>query len=201
MNDIIDDTLVRHLIATQFPQWKDLPIKPIALSGWDNRTFHLGEDMLVRLPSRKEYASQVEKEQLWLPKLAPLLPLQIPTPLAIGQPEKGYPWKWSIYYWIEGDPATHANIADLKGFAASLAQFLVALQRIDTANGPLPGPHNFYRGGALSIYDSEVRQALITLKDRIDVYAATEVWETALATTWQHLPVWIMVILVQEIYL
>ncbi len=188
---IIDDTLVRRVIATQFPQWKDLPIKPIALSGWDNRTFHLGRDMVVRMPSREEYASQVEKEQLWLTKLAPLLPLQIPTPLAIGQPEESYPWKWSIYRWIEGALANRSNIADLNDFAASLAQFLATLQRIDTTDGPLPGPHNFYRGGALFIYDAEVRQALITLKARVEVPIATEVWERALATTWQHLPVWI----------
>lgn len=43
---IINETLVRRLVSTQFPQWKDLPVNPVALSGWDNRTFHLGEDML-----------------------------------------------------------------------------------------------------------------------------------------------------------
>ena len=147
--------------------------------------------MLVRMPSKKEYASQVEKEQLWLPILAPLLPLEIPTPLAIGQPDEGYPWKWSIYRWIEGDPVIHSNIADQNSFAASLAQFLVALQRIDAANGPLPGPHNFHRGGALTVYDYEVRHALSKLKGRIDINTATEVWEKALATSWQNLPVWV----------
>ena len=49
------------------------------------------------MPSAAEYATQVEKEHEWLPKLAPLLPLSIPEPIAIGQPAYGYPWKWSIY--------------------------------------------------------------------------------------------------------
>ena len=80
----IDVSLVRRLIATQFPQWADLPIKPIKVGGWDNRTFHLGKQMLVRMPSAEEYATKVEKEQKWLPRLAPLLPLAIPTPLAMG---------------------------------------------------------------------------------------------------------------------
>ena len=31
----IDVTLVRRLIATQFPQWTDLPIKPVKLGGWE----------------------------------------------------------------------------------------------------------------------------------------------------------------------
>ena len=76
---IIDETLVRDLVSTQFPQWKNLSIRPVAHSGWDNRTFHLGEQMLVRMPSAEDYALQVEKEQRWLPKLAPLLPLPSPS--------------------------------------------------------------------------------------------------------------------------
>ena len=55
---VINDVLVSHLVATQFPQWKDLPIRPVDRSGWDNRTFHLGNEMLVRMPSDAEYALQ-----------------------------------------------------------------------------------------------------------------------------------------------
>lgn len=83
---MLDVSLVHRLISTQFPEWKDLPIKPVALSGWDNRTFHLGKHLLVRMPNAAEYAAQVEKEHRWLPKLAPLLPLSIPEPLAMGDP-------------------------------------------------------------------------------------------------------------------
>jgi aminoglycoside phosphotransferase (APT) family kinase protein len=102
----IDDTLVRRLVTTQCPQWADFPLRPIALGGWDNKTFHLREHMLVRLQSAADYAGQVEKEHRWLPRLAPLLPLPIPAPLAIGEPAHGYPWRWSIYRWLEGDTAT-----------------------------------------------------------------------------------------------
>ncbi len=186
-----DIALVRRLVADQFPQWKDLPIRPVALSGWDNRTFHLGDQMLVRMPSAAEYAAQVEKENHWLPKLAPKLPLQFPAPLAIGEPAFGYPWKWSIYRWLEGEPASSAQITDLCEFATSLAQFLIALESIDTKNGPLPGPHSFYRGGALTIYDVETREAIRALQGKIDVKTATEVWETALATRWHGSPVWV----------
>jgi aminoglycoside phosphotransferase (APT) family kinase protein len=83
---IIDTALAKRLVATQFPKWKDLPVHPVATDGWDNRTFHLGDAMLVRIPSGADYAMQVEKEHQWLPKLAPFLPLQIPDPLAIGEP-------------------------------------------------------------------------------------------------------------------
>ncbi|MCB0739196.1 MAG: phosphotransferase [Bacteroidetes bacterium] len=93
---LIDILLVRQLIKNQFPQWADLAISPVATSGWDNRTFHLGDHMLVRLPSDAQYAFQVEKEQYWLPKLQPHLPLIIPKPITMGEPSKEYPWHWSI---------------------------------------------------------------------------------------------------------
>lgn len=188
---IIDEKLVSHLVAIQFPQWKDFPIRPVAVGGWDNRTFHLGEHMLVRLPSAAAYVNQVEKEHRWLPILAPLLPLSIPVPLAMGEPEEGYPWRWSIYGWLEGDTAASAPIADLSDFATSLAQFLLALQHIDPMDGPVAGPHNFYRGGALTTYDGETRQAIAVLKGKIDVDTATDLWESALATSCQGEPVWI----------
>lgn len=187
---IIDVALVRKLIDSQFPQWKHLPIKPVAHGGWDNRTFHLGENMLVRLPSGQEYAPKVEKEHKWLPILAPLLPLQIPVPLEMGKPGNGYPWNWSVYRWLEGETAAHAPIANTVDFAKSLAQFLIALQKIDPTNGPVPGTTTD-RGGPLEVYDDETRKALAILKDKIDVSAATQVWEAALATKWNKPPVWV----------
>lgn len=188
---IINETLVRRLVSTQFPLWKDLSVRPVASSGWDNRTFHLGADMLVRMPSAADYAEQVKKEQQWLPRLAPLLPLPIPEPLALGKPSEGYPWEWSVYRWLDGESIASGRIADLNSFAKSLAQFLIALQSIDAKNGPPAGSHSFYRGGALSTYSAETREAIGTLKGKIDVASAIEVWEAALATSWQRPPVWV----------
>ena len=186
----IDVSLVRRLLAAQFPQWADLPIKPVEAGGIDNRTFHLGTHMTVRLPSAAAYALQVEKEHQWLPRLAPLLPLPIPVPLAKGAPADGYPWHWSVYRWIEGETATIERIADLSHFATTLAHFLTALQRIDPTGGPPPGAHNFFRGGPLTVYDGETRQAIAALDGRIDTDAVRAVWEAALAATWRGSPVW-----------
>ena len=186
----IDVPLVRRLVDSQFPQWADLSITPVKHGGWDNRTFHLGGHMTVRLPSAAAYRLQVEKEQHWLPRLAPRLPLPIPVPLAMGQPTDDYPWPWSVYRWLDGEPANHAEIADLTRFATDVAGFLVALQRADAEGGPPPGAHNFWRGGPLDVYDGETRQALIALDGQVDTATATEVWETALGTAWEHDPVW-----------
>ncbi len=187
----IDDALVSRLVAAQFPQWSELPIRPVLPSGWDNRTFRLGDTMVVRLPSGNEYADQVAKEQRWLPILAASLPLAIPIPLALGQPAAGYPWNWSVYRWLEGEPASSGSIADLTELASSLGRFLGALQRTDATGGPAPGPHNFHRGGSLAIYDGQTRQGIVTLKGKIDGDAAIAVWEAALASMWQGPPVWV----------
>lgn len=187
----ISVSLVSRLIATQFPQWGHLPIKPVEFSGWDNRTFRLGEDMTVRLPSKAAYAAQVDKEQRWLPRLASLLPLTIPTPLGMGVPTDEYPWNWSIYGWIDGENAKIERITNLNEFAAQLSQFLNVLQQIDTTDGPPPGPHNFYRGGSINIYDAETRNAIADLDGRIEPDAVTAVWEEALKEAWDHPPVWV----------
>lgn len=187
----IDTELVARLVAEQFPKWSALEIEPVKSGGWDNRTFRLGPAMLVRLPSAARYAAQVETEQRWLPKLAPHLPLPIPTPLAMGSPGSGYPWRWSVYRWLDGDALTRDGIADPCGFARDLAQFLNRLHQIDTSGGPDAGEWNFFRGGSPRVYDEETRRAMEILEGRIDAVAVETVWNEALASIWQGPPVWV----------
>ena len=187
----VDVPLVQQLIAEQFPEWADLEIRPVEFSGWDNKTFHLGNHMTVRLPSHAEYSGQVEKEQHWLPKLAVHLPLPIAMPLAMGKPGAGYPLHWSIYKWLEGSTASIERIKALSQFATILGGYLNALQQCDASGGPLAGEHNFYRGGSLAIYDTESRQAIENLEDKNYAKATMEVWELALASSWKLPPVWI----------
>ncbi len=187
----INVELVRRLLEAQFPQYAALPLEAVQPGGWDNRTFRLGQELSVRLPSAEPYVAQVEKEHCWLPRLAPRLPLPVPAPLAMGAPAEGYPWHWSIYKWLEGEPATTASIADLPAFAGSLALFLAALHRIDATDGPAAGSHNFHRGGRLAVYDTEARAALSALAGRIDAASAAEVWAAALSSEWHHQPLWV----------
>lgn len=183
--------LVYQLISAQFPQWSNLIIRPVEMSGWDNRTFHLGDEMLVRLPSASNYADQVEKEQEWLPQLAPFLPNKIPVPLGMGTPDENYPWKWSVYRWIEGETVASSPEVDLCILAKDLANFLVALQSVDPKGGPIAGPQNFYRGGSVTVYDSETRHAIRVLNDKINSSLVTEIWEAGCVKTWSEEPVWV----------
>ncbi|SCE69121.1 Predicted kinase, aminoglycoside phosphotransferase (APT) family [Micromonospora matsumotoense] len=186
----VDVDQVRRLVASQFPHWADLPVERVANGGWDNCTFHLGPGMSVRLPSAWEYTQAVDKEHTWLPVLAPRLPLPIPTPLARGEPGEGYPYPWSVYRWLDGETARVDRIADPVRFALDLAEFIVALQAVDAADGPRPGQHNWYRGGTLRTYDGQAGRGLIALDGRVDVDLASEIWKCALDAPWDGTERW-----------
>ena len=187
----ISSTLVSRLLAAQFPHWAHFPVTPVELDGWDNTTFRLGPDLSVRLPSADGYIPQVQKEHRWLPVLRPQLPLPIPEPVARGVPGRGFPRPWSVYRWLPGEPATVERITDLERLATDLAGFLASLYAIDPTGGPVAGEHSFFRGGALTTYDRDTREALSILDGEIDTDAATEVWEAALAATWHGPAVWL----------
>jgi aminoglycoside phosphotransferase (APT) family kinase protein len=147
--------------------------------------------MKVRLPSAQGYVAQVAKENAVLPRLAPLLPLTIPQPLAIGQPGAGYPFEWSIYGWIDGDIIAGGERIDHTLLATDLAAFLLALERADASFGPAPGEHNFFRGAPLTVYDQQTRDAVATLGGQIDGAAALAIWERACASEWTETPLWL----------
>lgn len=189
-SDDITPALVERLVAAQFPQWVGLPITPAEPQGWDNRTFRLGAELSVRLPSAAGYTPQVEKEHCWLPHLAPRLPLPIPASLAKGAPGEGYPFPWSVRRWLPGETAQVGRIADLASFAKALAAFLTALQQVEPAGGPPPGPHSAFRGAPLATYDAETQRALVAVQDLIDAEAASRLWHAALATPSHGSPVW-----------
>lgn len=185
-----DAALVRRLLAAQFPDWADLPIARVPSAGTDNAIYRLGDDMAVRLPRVESATGQVEREQRWLPRLAPHLPLAIPTPLAMGTPAEGYPWRWSIYRWLEGENATAARL-NLGQAATDLAEFIAALQRIDTAGGPLAGVESS-RGVPLATRDAPTRAAIAALHGVLDRDAVTAQWEAALrAPVWTGPGVWL----------
>jgi aminoglycoside phosphotransferase (APT) family kinase protein len=186
----IDAGLARRLVNSQFPQWAGLPIRPVAHDGWDNRTFRLGDELSVRLPTGEWYAKQVEKEHRWLPRLAPELPLPIPAPVAQGAPTDGYPFPWSVYRWLPGVPAATAAVEDHVRFATDVARFLVALGRCDASGGPAPGEHNWFRGGPLAYYEEEALRAADELGGEIPRDAVLRAWEDAMHSEWARDPVW-----------
>ncbi|TGB11535.1 aminoglycoside phosphotransferase family protein [Streptomyces sp. MZ04] len=194
----IDAALVKRLITAQFPQWSQLPVRPVEVDGWDNRTYRLGDAMTARLPTAAGYVPAVTKENHWLPRLAPDLPVAVPPILALGEPGEGYAFPWSVRGWLDGETAAHDRIDDMAHFAVSVAEFLLALRRCDATGGPLAGEHSWWRGASPAHYDDETRRCLAALERRaergadtgVDIGRATAVWDAALAAQWRGAPVW-----------
>jgi aminoglycoside phosphotransferase (APT) family kinase protein len=168
-----------------------LAIQPVAVNGWDNATFHLGETLKIRMPTAIRYQPQVEKEAQLLPHLAAHLAYEVPKPVAIGMPGDGYPFFWSIQTYLAGETIAATPSADRQQLAADIAAYLTALHRVPPGQAPPPGPHNFFRGGDLAVYDAETRTCLARNAQRYDAAGAAAIWQKALASRWATTPVFV----------
>ncbi|HWG56480.1 MAG TPA: aminoglycoside phosphotransferase family protein [Gaiellaceae bacterium] len=177
----LDPELVRRLLAEQFPQWATLPLRRVEPDGTVNAIFRLGETMSVRLPRRDGPTEPRGVEHEWLPRLAPLLPVEVPVPVAQGRPGSGYPWFWEIHRWIDGETAPVDSIDALLA-AQDIAALVSALQQVDPEGAPRG------RGIPLQERDAEMRPWFARFRGE---HAVLEEWERALAAPpWDGPPVW-----------
>ncbi|MFW6692717.1 aminoglycoside phosphotransferase family protein [Streptomyces sp. MAR4 CNX-425] len=177
----VDEALARRLLAAQFPRWAHLPLRRLRPGGSDHVIFRLGDAMSVRLPRGDWAAGQAQKEHLWLPRLAPHLPLAVPAPLEVGEPAFGYPWHWSVSRWLDGETATPDGLADPEEAAADMAAFLAALHGLAP---PAPTPYGHLSPAVpLRDRDRTTREAIAAVgaAGTFDARALTAVWEAALA--------------------
>ena len=185
--------LTRKLIAEQFPEFSDLPIVDVEKQGHDNRTYRLGDHMLIRMPTAADYALKVPKEQELLPQLAKRLSVSIPAPIKMGKPSTDYPFPFSIYKWLPGKSINLLTLTDQEKeqLAFDLAKFLKELQTMNDVEGPEPGQHNWWRGDHVSVYDKGAREQIAELTDIIDASKALALWDQTCATRWDKTSVWI----------
>lgn len=187
----IDDDLVRRLIAGQFPQWAGRPVRRLRSGGTVNAMYRLGDDLVVRLPMVRGGVSDVGLERAWLPRLAPLLPAAIPQVRGAGEPAEGYPWPWSVYRWLAGEPPEPGALSEPAALAGDLAEFVAAMRGIT-----LPGAPQAHRGGPVASLDAATRAAIGELRgmpeEGINGDAVAAVWEDALrAPGWDGPPAWL----------
>ncbi|MBT2445041.1 aminoglycoside phosphotransferase family protein [Streptomyces sp. ISL-36] len=186
----IDEDLVRRLVGEQFPQWARLPVRAVPSAGTDNAMYRLGDAMAVRLPRLPSAARQVDKEQRWLPHLAPHLPLPVPVPLGKGAPAQDYALPWSVYGWLDGENAFDTPITDLAHAAVELGRFGAALRRVDATGGP-----RSFRGGHVTEWSGDhITGAIRDLgaDGTLDAAAVTAAWESVLRLPqWDRDPVWV----------
>ena len=182
----IDVALVRRLLASQYPELSELPLEE-SEAGWDNAMFRLGSQWAVRLPRRALAAELLDREQRWLPTLAPRLPIAVPAPPRVGQPGEGYPWGWSVLPWLRGVAADAAPPAANQ--AEVLSGFLKALH----VEAPADAPVSLVRGVPLA-------RRRATVEERMRRLVATttsltpgvrRAWQRALDAPADDTPTWI----------
>jgi aminoglycoside phosphotransferase (APT) family kinase protein len=184
----IDEGLVRRLLTAQYPDLADRQLTMVEPWGTDNAIWRLGADLVVRLPRIQWATEQVEREALWLPRLAPHLPFAVPEPIAVGEPGGGYPYRWAVHRWIAGENATLTRMADPVRFAVDLADGVRALQTV-----PIDGaPAARNRARPLQEYNESALGVIAFAGDLIDATRARAVWDEALAAP-VHTgdPVWV----------
>lgn len=195
MNEIynISVDLVRKIIYKQFPEYQSLTIQKVEKQGHDNRSYRLGCDMLIRMPSSKEYAQKIPIEQELLLKLAPFINIKIPKPIKIGQPSKDYPYPFSIYKYLPGKSLNlmELNNQEKEQLAYDLAKFLKELYNIKNIPILKPGTHNFYRGEHISVYKEDFIKQISQLTDILNTKQASKLFNDACTTKWNKDPVWI----------
>lgn len=138
--EVVTLQLAKQLIERQFPE-----LSPVVLleygNGFDNTVFLVNDQYIFRFPRREIAVKLLEKENRFLPLLFGKLPLSIPKPVYIGQPEESYPWPFSGYPKVKGETtcglerkASLASIPDLAHFLKKLHNFPVKIAQ--NANVP-----------------------------------------------------------------
>lgn len=178
-NDEIDvsSELARHLLQTQMPHLASLPLTIVEPWGTDNAIWRLGDDLVLRFPRISWATEQISFEAEWLPSVAAHLPVEVPTPVAVGEPGHNYPFRWAVHEWIDGIGAGPETIGDPIGFATRLADVVAELQSLPITNAR-PARN---RARPIADYDSGTRRAIESAAHLIDAGAATEIWDRALA--------------------
>jgi len=186
----IDLPLVRALVDRALPDQAGHRLRPLGASGSSNALFRLGEDLLVRLPRQPGGSATIAKEDRWLPYVAPALPVAVPKIVAVGEPDIGYPERWSVVCWIAGDmpdgpvgPGAAAGelARDLAGVVGALGGLAVPA---DAVTDPA---RRGYRGEPLAAIDATTRQYLADCRTLpgldLALDACLRLWEAAIALT------------------
>ena len=157
----IDEPLVRSLLAASCPAYAGLPLRRLDASGSSNALFRLGDDLLVRLPRQPGGTSTIENEQRWLPYVAASLPVPVPEVLAVGGPGFGYPERWSVMRWLEGEVPTGPTRGEAprSALARDLASAVTTLRGLPVPDQAATDPGlRWYRGEPVARMDASTRR-------------------------------------------
>jgi aminoglycoside phosphotransferase (APT) family kinase protein len=169
--------VVRDLVAQQFPQWRGLPVRPVASEGTVNRLFRVGERVAARFPlERRDPAATralLEAEARAARELLGRTRFPTPEPLGLGEPTARYPSPWSVQTWLSGTVATADDPGASVDFARDLAELIRDIRAIDTRGRTFDG---WGRGGELRAHDAWMATSFARSERLLDVLRLRAVW-------------------------
>jgi aminoglycoside phosphotransferase (APT) family kinase protein len=168
---------VRALVDEQFPQWRKLPVRPIASQGTVNAIFRIGDQLAARFPLRPRAIDStrrlLESEAEAARRLAGRTRFRTPEPIALGEPGAGYPLPWSVQTWLPGVVATDDDPGESTAFGHDLAEFIGDLRAIGTRGRTFDGQG---RGGDLRSHDSWMETCFEHSQQFLDVPHLRRMW-------------------------
>jgi len=124
----VDEALARRLIGAQFP---DLELRSLSLlgQGWDMTVWLVNDRWVFRFPRRAMVIPGLANEIAHLSRLAPLLPLPIPSPTYLGKPSPQYGWPFYGAPFLPGRELADSGLDDISrtALARPLGEFLRTL--------------------------------------------------------------------------
>jgi aminoglycoside phosphotransferase (APT) family kinase protein len=124
----VDEALARRLIEAQFP---DLELRSLSLlgQGWDMTVWLVDDRCVFRFPRRDMVIPGLINEIAYLPRLAPLLPLPIPSPTYLGEASPEYAWPFYGAPFLPGRELADTGLDDIRRTALGrpLGEFLRTL--------------------------------------------------------------------------
>ncbi len=173
----ISERTVRELVDSQFPQWRDAPVRAVDSTGTVNAIFRIGDNLAARFRLRvadaDDVLDQLEREARAATQLAAASRFPTPEPVAIGRPGLGYPLPWSVQTWVPGATASE-EVATSEAFAADLADFIFEVREIPTGGRTFSGRG---RGGDLPSHDEWMAKCFEESKTMLDVAPLKALWQ------------------------
>ncbi len=169
---------LRQLLVDQFPQYRHASLERLN-EGFDNVLWRLGDDLIIRLPRRAISVPLLELEILWLPRIGPSLPIDVPIPVHVGAPSALFPLPWVIVPWFEGIAGDEIEQPASADVARQLGSFLRALHQ----PAPREAPENPFRGVHLGERGTTFEERMMFVLDHdetIDEVTLRRTWERAL---------------------
>jgi aminoglycoside phosphotransferase (APT) family kinase protein len=130
---VVDEALVRALLAEQFPELAARSVRPLG-EGFDNSVWVVDQQWAFRFPRRAIAVPLVAREVSVLPLIAPLLPAPVPVPTFVGRESTRFPRPFFGHRLLSGVEAANASLTGTQraSLGVGMGRFLRALHATAT---------------------------------------------------------------------